>query len=177
MLGDEMGLGKTVQSLAVAEKIKKKHGRVGIVAPAGLVSKWRDEIKKHLGESRKYSFSIASYNELTKPENLYFFTREPFDLCIFDEAHYVKDFEAQRTRATLGAPTDKHRTVTSVWFVEPATYSVVIESAVIDESSGNGSPTPGTLAPTSSTYVSAATCRTGTRKFRSPARLPCKSTE
>lgn len=114
MLGDEMGLGKTIQSLAVAEKVPKKAKRVAIIAPAGLVDKWRDEIKKHLGTARKYTFSIASYSELVNPENLYFFTRQPFDLAIFDEAHYMKDFDAQRTRATLGAPTDKHRTVASV---------------------------------------------------------------
>lgn len=114
MLGDEMGLGKTVQSLAVAEQLPKRHGRVGVVAPAGLVGKWKDEILKHLGAKRDFPFSVASYNELSKPQNLHFFTRQPFDLVIFDEAHYVKDFDAQRTRACLGAPADKHRTVASV---------------------------------------------------------------
>ncbi|MBK7363050.1 MAG: DEAD/DEAH box helicase [Micavibrio sp.] len=114
MLGDEMGLGKTIQALGVAEKIPKKHKRVAIIAPAGLVDKWRDEIARHLGPVRSFTFCIASYNELTKPENLHFFTQRPFDLAIFDEAHYLKDFEAQRTRACLGAPADVHRTVSAV---------------------------------------------------------------
>lgn len=113
IIGDEMGLGKSIQSLAIADKIKKKYKRIQIVAPANLLPKWRDEIKKHLGRERDYSFSFGSYSQLTKPSNLFAFTKEKSDLVILDEAHYVKDFEALRTRAILGAPGDKHRTVAS----------------------------------------------------------------
>ena len=114
LIGDEMGLGKTVQALAVADVIRKKFKRVAIIAPAGLVPKWRDEIKKHLPAQRGYAFSLASYNDLTNPEKLHFFTRQGFDLAICDEAHYLKDFASQRTRAVLGAPGDVHRTLANV---------------------------------------------------------------
>jgi SNF2 family DNA or RNA helicase len=113
IIGDEMGLGKTVQGLALGDALPKKYGRGQIVCPENLKPKWVDEIKKHLGRDRKYSFSFGSYSQLRNPRNLFAFTKEPVDFVILDEVHYVCDFKALQTRAVLGAPADKHRTVAS----------------------------------------------------------------
>jgi SNF2 family DNA or RNA helicase len=113
IIGDEMGLGKSIQGLAIADAIPKKHKRIQIVAPANLLPKWRDEIKKHLGRERDYTFSLASFSQLRNARNLYVFTKERVDLTIIDEVHYCCDFEALQTRAVIGAPGDKHRTVVS----------------------------------------------------------------
>jgi SNF2 family DNA or RNA helicase len=114
LIADEMGLGKSIQALAVADKLRKKYNRIIIVSPAGLVEKWKDEIKKHLPPNRVYSITIVSYNEIIKPENLHFHTKIFYDLLVLDEAHYLKDFTSMRTRAVLGAPGDNHRTLASV---------------------------------------------------------------
>lgn len=110
-IGDEMGLGKSIQSLAVADTLQE---RTLYICPAGLVDKTRYEIEKHLPRKRSWSIDVRSYTELSNPTTLSFVTRQRYGLTICDEAHYLKDFTATRTRAVLGAPGDRHKTVAAV---------------------------------------------------------------
>ena len=102
ILGDEMGLGKTVEALTWVESYKHVLSirRILVVAPANVLSKWKDEIrtwttglkagiiKGYRSSLPKTAVVICSYNVMTarykelrnwKP-----------DLIIWDEAHYLK---------------------------------------------------------------------------------------
>ena len=113
LLGDEMGLGKTIQAIAVMVSLKNKGAtHFMVVAPASVLTNWCREIAKH---SRLTAFSIHGDMKMTAweewirkggvavttyetirglrvPENF------SFSLLVVDEAHYVKNPEAQRTK-------------------------------------------------------------------------------
>ncbi len=126
LLCDEMGLGKSLQSLTVAAIDFEKGwaNRVLVVAPASLKWNWQDEIIKHtefsclvldgtpvqrrkqLEEftSQGIDFLIVNYEQvLSHIEDL---NKMHFDITIFDEAHYIKNYKAKRTKAChrLNAP-------------------------------------------------------------------------
>lgn len=107
IIADDMGLGKTIEALAY---IKMFGGKALIVAPANVLYKWRDEFEKWVpgrtvavvktGAEQlpdvdalimSYSIMVAQYANLC---------RVPFDIGIWDEAHYLKNPKAQRTRLT-----------------------------------------------------------------------------
>ena len=110
LLGDEMGCGKTVQ-LAGLLNYCPEIVRVLVVCPASLKINWQRELTRWLVDSSR---SIAVWNGGKKPgssasvvilnyELLGKFEtdlkRAPWDLIVFDEAHFLKTPEAQRTRA------------------------------------------------------------------------------
>ena len=82
----EMGLGKTIQAIAVMVKTGLK---TIVVCPAYLKQNWVDEIKKF---SNITNYEIFSYESFTKN------SVSPADLIIFDEAHYLKNMTAKRTK-------------------------------------------------------------------------------
>lgn len=113
LLGDEMGLGKTIQAIAsmVALKAEGKHHFM-VVCPASVLINWCREIKKFSDmevtkvhgadeEALRYwrengDIAVTTYESISRfalPEK---FT---FDFLVVDEAHYVKNPEAQRTVA------------------------------------------------------------------------------
>jgi SWI/SNF-related matrix-associated actin-dependent regulator 1 of chromatin subfamily A len=112
LLADEQGLGKTIQALYWILKCKKRRPVV-IVTPASVKYAWQAEAALHLnmrvevisGRRKKRNMTlpgdivIINYDILTswmpalkkaKPE-----------IIIFDECHYIKNTEAQRTKAGL----------------------------------------------------------------------------
>jgi SWI/SNF-related matrix-associated actin-dependent regulator 1 of chromatin subfamily A len=105
IIADEMGLGKTIEALAY---VKMFGGKTLIVSPANVIYKWRDECNKWIpdktvavvltGDSpipdsdvviMSYAIMTLQYTQLV---------RIPFDMGIWDEAHYLKNHKAQRTR-------------------------------------------------------------------------------
>ncbi|MBQ3527036.1 MAG: DEAD/DEAH box helicase [Clostridia bacterium] len=113
LLGDEMGLGKTIQAIAamIALKAEGKHHFM-VVCPASVLINWCREIKKfsdlevtkiHGADEQ----SLRRWREngdvaVTTYESISRFTlpeRFSFDFLVVDEAHYVKNPEAQRTVA------------------------------------------------------------------------------
>lgn len=113
LLGDEMGLGKTFQAMATmaALKAEGKHHFM-VVCPASVLINWQRELTKHTqlavtkihgadetalrhwrenGDVAVTTFESISRFEL--PEKF------KFDMLVVDEAHYVKNPEAQRTVA------------------------------------------------------------------------------
>lgn len=119
LLADEMGLGKSVQALAVAA-IDFARGwaeRILIVSPASLKWNWAEECMKHthftyvvldgtpkdraaqMKEFREggYDILICNYEQVAK--HLDDFNKMKFDIAIFDEAHYIKNKNASRTKA------------------------------------------------------------------------------
>ncbi len=119
LLGDEMGLGKTMQALAAMVHLancKKTHFLV--LCPLSVVENWCREIRKftHLetivfyGDEKKCAqqwedwisiggVGITNFETARKIEPL----RDiPIALMVVDEAHYIKNPGAKRTRNVMG---------------------------------------------------------------------------
>ncbi|MFM8857803.1 MAG: DEAD/DEAH box helicase [Actinomycetota bacterium] len=113
IIGDEMGLGKTVQALAVAAHLASASNarHFLVVCPASVVVNWSNEVAKHthlrpyevVGTIREEQLqewaaaggvAIMTYGMATKMQ----LPTRP-DLYIIDEAHYVKNPDARRSRA------------------------------------------------------------------------------
>lgn len=101
ILADEPGLGKTIQ---VAEFINKTNpDTVLIVCPASLRVNWDKELTKWILNHRHHYIRLASYEEVAR--NIGSFDR--FDLVVFDEAHYLKNPTAKRTKHCLSLAAGK----------------------------------------------------------------------
>lgn len=118
ILADDMGLGKTTESIIAALECKAK--KILIVCPASLKLNWKKEIELydrsgaiHIINGSKWisggKWTIVNYDIIknfhTVPDkrkkDQLLNTRildENFDLIIGDEAHYLKNRTAQRTK-------------------------------------------------------------------------------
>ena len=115
LLGDEMGLGKTIQAIATMNHLHHKgHRYFLVICPAGLLLNWKREIEK-LTDMQAYmlhgtgisdfeiwksdgGIAIVNYEGVDK---IIFEKDFPLDMVVVDEAHFVKNKEAQRTRNTV----------------------------------------------------------------------------
>lgn len=110
LLGDEMGLGKTIQAVGVINADPTVR-RVLVVCPASLKLNWKRELERWL--VRPATIGIASgslwpegevviinYDILSKHRAAV--DAVQWDLLVVDEAHYMKNPEAQRTILVLG---------------------------------------------------------------------------
>jgi len=96
ILADEMGLGKTVQAIGVINALKAM--KVLIVCPAGLKLNWKNELDEWLMAIPGQDIQVISYHaadsaDVGDSEDF------PFDLLIVDEAHYIKNPQARRSKA------------------------------------------------------------------------------
>ena len=111
LLGDEMGLGKTVQAIACMVSLKNTGAtHFVVVCPAGVLTNWCREIRKmsmlsvikvhgeHKNEAFKEWLSVGGV-AVTTFETAWLFNSEEytFSMLTVDEAHYIKNPEAQRT--------------------------------------------------------------------------------
>ncbi|WP_433422892.1 DEAD/DEAH box helicase [Microtetraspora malaysiensis] len=114
ILGDEMGLGKTVQAIAALAHLKARGGRHFLVAcPASVLINWvreiegRSTLRAHPlhgpdrlaaeeGWLREGGIAVATIDILHRVEVPAGFTIE---MLVVDEAHYVKNPAARRSRA------------------------------------------------------------------------------
>lgn len=119
LLGDEMGLGKTIQALAVANHLFQEHQRkCMILLPLSVLENWNKEILKWT-ELPVYRFSASNKNKINdfikwKQEGgilLANYEQAKYliqgvdgvqiDLLILDEAHYIKNADAMRTKNSI----------------------------------------------------------------------------
>lgn len=121
VLGDEMGLGKTLQALAAMSHLadREKATRFAVVAPASLMPNWCREIERftrlvphklHGDElepalaawAHDGGVAVTSFDTLRRLDLGASLANSGgvIDLLIVDEAHFVKNPEAQRTQAT-----------------------------------------------------------------------------
>ena len=113
LLGDEMGLGKTIQAIAAMVSLHNSGAtHFIVVCPAGLLTNWCREIAKHSslefikvhGNNKKRDFDLWVKNggvAVTTYETTSFFEmNEDFNvsLIVVDEAHYIKNPKAKRTK-------------------------------------------------------------------------------
>ncbi|MBQ7688287.1 MAG: DEAD/DEAH box helicase [Clostridia bacterium] len=115
LLGDEMGLGKTVQAIGVMVALRNA-GRTHfmVVCPASVLVNWCRETEKH-SDLKAYKLhggdqsvlsdwvenggvAVTTYESCIKYEIPDTVT---VSLLTVDEAHYVKNPEARRTKAVL----------------------------------------------------------------------------
>ena len=111
ILADDMGLGKTTSTIIAALETGVK--KVLIICPATLKINWKREIENYsnksifISEGKQFSteddFVIVNYDIIKnfhdpkkKEESLILMSK--FDLIIIDEAHYIKNAQAQRTK-------------------------------------------------------------------------------
>jgi SWI/SNF-related matrix-associated actin-dependent regulator 1 of chromatin subfamily A len=111
LFGDEMGLGKTIQALGAINS-KPEINRVLVICPASLKINWRNEIKKWL--IRPLTVGIARSTEEFPESDIVIINYDilkkfsldihsvNWDAIICDEAHYLKNPAAQRSKIVLG---------------------------------------------------------------------------
>lgn len=110
LIADEPGLGKTIQSIGVAN-MDESIRSVLVVCTASIKTNWKREWQKWC--TKGLSVGVANTKEW--PETDVVITNydllksvgdkvraRPWDLLIVDEAHYVKNPKAQRTKHILG---------------------------------------------------------------------------
>lgn len=104
ILADEGGLGKTRTGLEIAKTLDIK--RVLLICPAMLRPNWANEITKWLPpkEERNFTIRLETYSSLSNIPHARFIYSQKFDLIILDEGHYLKSFDALRTKIILGEP-------------------------------------------------------------------------
>ena len=111
ILADDMGLGKTTSTIIAALETGAK--KILIICPASLKINWQREIENYtdrsvyIAEGKHFStehdFVIVNYDilknfyDLKDKENS-LITKSNFDLIIIDEAHYIQNGQAQRTK-------------------------------------------------------------------------------
>ena len=116
LLGDEMGLGKTIQAIAAMAHLytENPRSRFLIVCPASVLINWCREIGKfshvtpHLLHGGHKKETFAAWKEkggaaVTNYENMDWVAKEinermHLDLLVIDEAHYIKNPRALRTK-------------------------------------------------------------------------------
>jgi SNF2 family DNA or RNA helicase len=111
ILADDMGLGKTTSTIIAALETGAK--KVLIICPATLKINWKREIENYtdrhifIAEGKKFSteedFVIINYDIIKnfhdpKDKENSLIARAGFDLVIIDEAHYIKNAQALRTK-------------------------------------------------------------------------------
>jgi SWI/SNF-related matrix-associated actin-dependent regulator 1 of chromatin subfamily A len=110
ILADDMGLGKTTSTIIAALETGAK--KILIICPASLKINWQREIENYsdkptsIIEGKKWedgTFVIINYDiiknfhdEKKKADSVLLKTK--FDLVIIDEAHYIQNKQAQRTK-------------------------------------------------------------------------------
>ena len=107
LIADEMGLGKTVQALSWL-KLHPEFSKVLVICPASLKINWQREAEKWAlldmeilngttPHKIKSNDVIINYDILSYWEK--YLKLKQFDVIIFDEAHYIKNNKAKRTKA------------------------------------------------------------------------------
>lgn len=125
ILADDMGLGKTTS--AVIASLESDTNKVLIICPASLKINWEREIRNYtdktvyICEGKKYeqaNYVIVNYDILKnfhdpKEQDKSIILNSRFDLVIIDEAHYVSNAQAQRTKIIL----DLTKNIKKLWLL------------------------------------------------------------
>ncbi len=105
LIADDVGLGKTIEAGMILEVMRHRLGgalRCLVVAPAGLVRQWQEELKERFGrrfarfesddvnQLQAFDQVVASIDTLKLLlKNKAALDVHPWDLVIFDEAHHL----------------------------------------------------------------------------------------
>lgn len=124
ILADDMGLGKTLQLITLMLRQKETSEKFSalVVCPASLIYNWEREIQKfapdlttqviagsksertaQIQTAPQFHVSITSYDLLKR--NIGDYENSTFDLCILDEAQYIKNAGTQVAKAVKSIQT------------------------------------------------------------------------
>ena len=122
LLADDMGLGKSLQALTTfaVDVVRGWASKALVVCPATLKGNWADEIEKFTrfsyvlldGTPAQRTKQLLEYMDIDQPKILIVnyeqvvahrevLDKMMFDVAIFDEAHFLKNPKAKRTKACL----------------------------------------------------------------------------
>lgn len=125
LIADEPGLGKTIQAIGLLNQ-RPEWSKVLVVCPTTPKINWAREWEKwavhrwnveiifadkgaapfsQRADAQDRKVKVINYDLLEK--HLDYLKNYAFDLIIFDEAHYLKNPEAKRTKAALAIPAAK----------------------------------------------------------------------
>lgn len=120
VLADEMGLGKTLQVIStITDPNPEGSGPSLIVAPGSILENWRREIArfapdlrvlKHHGprrtgrpaDMRGFDVVVTSYDNVVRDNSL--LSMISWDMVVLDEAQFIRNPDAQRTKAVKHLP-------------------------------------------------------------------------
>ncbi|MDW7973358.1 MAG: DEAD/DEAH box helicase [Thermodesulfovibrio sp.] len=117
LLADEMGLGKTIQAIAYLNLTQAFP--VVVICPASLKYNWEKEMKKWLISERRIQVLEGKKDEVDKTADVVIlnydivasyvsvFNEIGIKTLILDEVHYIKSYQAQRTKAVMSLQADK----------------------------------------------------------------------
>jgi len=125
ILADDMGLGKTTSTVIASLESGAK--KVLIICPASLKINWEREIRNYteksvyICEGKKFEdadYIIANYDILKnfhdpKDKDNSIILKSKFDLVVIDEAHYVSNAQAQRTKIIM----DLTKNIKKLWLL------------------------------------------------------------
>ncbi len=101
LLADEPGLGKTAQAIAACDALEARDRCVLVICPASVRENWKREFARF--STRGTTPIVTSYDAASRgalctevPPG------EKWDVLILDEAHYLKNRDAKRTKAIFG---------------------------------------------------------------------------
>lgn len=116
LIGDQPGLGKTPIAVAYANEIGAK--RALVICPASIRHQWAKVVrawstlpwpyhihiirKGHDGTHPDAAWTICSYDLAASEPIGKGLAKGDYDVLILDEAHYLKTYDARRTRAIFG---------------------------------------------------------------------------
>ncbi|WP_280769567.1 SNF2-related protein [Salipaludibacillus daqingensis] len=113
LLGDEMGLGKTIQAIAIINHLHHEEKKYAlVVCPLSVLANWKREIQRFSilktfifhGNQREDSYNLWSKNGgimITTYEHTKYLQgldSQKLDVLIVDEAHYIKNPNAYRSK-------------------------------------------------------------------------------
>lgn len=113
LLGDEMGLGKTIEAIASMVSLRNSGlNHFVVVCPASVLVNWQREIEKHSDliphiihgglmckaiKSWKENGGVAIATYGSSGNIIRYAEEQNIDMLVVDEAHYIKNPNAQRT--------------------------------------------------------------------------------
>lgn len=123
LLADDMGLGKTIQTLALLDYLRVHEPvKTLLIVPASLLGNWQSELEQ-FAPKISYKLLHGSQKDLGLLLDIYFDVRDLFittynmvprimndlkeldwDLIIIDEAQYIKNHNAQHSKALKAIP-------------------------------------------------------------------------
>lgn len=106
LIADDVGMGKTIEAGLIIAAMRQRNpkARILVLAPAGVVLQWQDEMEEHFGLAfsvvgrdfnpkslpnwENHSLILASLDTLKQPRHRDTLKQiQPFDLVVCDEAH------------------------------------------------------------------------------------------
>ncbi len=110
ILADEVGLGKTIEAGIVMKELvaRGKAKTILVLTPASLAAQWQEELWNKFGERfikhddmefkgfSKHDRIVASIDTAKSAQHYPDIIGREWDLCIIDEAHYLKNKKTQR---------------------------------------------------------------------------------